>query len=260
MPDDIYANVDDNLLMVETRPYYFTLGQVLNDRTNPGAFAEAKNAHEIASAIHRNPADFRGKLFTIQGRVFHAWEDDGVAYDKPFGIDRVVRVIMWSENWGEWDTEEKGKIVTKRKLILRTYELAMITHQPLPKTGDAIVAQGRFLRIRAMEVQNNPLNDHAHGIRRQSNRSHTFLFVTGDYELLPPPASYDFTPLIIILVIIAVIFATVVIMSTRGEAHSRERMHDSVRKLRESRRALNKKSSAPDNSNSTEQTNPPTAS
>jgi hypothetical protein len=241
MPEDIYSNIDDNLLMIETRPYYYTLGQMLNDRTNPGAFADAKNALKIATDIHRNPENFRGQMFTIQGRVFHAWEDEGVSYDKPFGIDRVVRVIMWSENWGEWDVVDKGQVVTKNKLILRTYELAMITHQPLPKTGDVIAATGRFLRIRSMEVGSDPLKDRAQGIHRHSNRAHTFLFVTGDYELLPPPAGYDFTPLIIIVFVIAAIFATVIIMSSRREGQKSERVQDSVRKLRESRRALEKK-------------------
>ncbi len=241
MPDDIYANIDDDLLVVETRPYYYTLGQVLLDRTNPGFFEGIPSVNEKGSQIHKNPSEFRGQPFKITGRVFHAWEDEGVAFDKPFGIDRVVRVIMWSEDWGDWDVYEGEKIVTKRKLILRTFEAAMITHQPLPKTNDLITMSGRFLRIRAMEVENDPMRDKAHGIRRHSNRSHTFLFVTGDYEIVPPAPTYDYTPLIILVLIIAIIMSVVVIITARKDGQKAERVQDSVRRLRESRRALEQK-------------------
>jgi hypothetical protein len=187
MPEDIYNNIDDDLLLLETRPYYYTLGQVLLDRTNPGFFTNIPSANEVPSQIHKDPSEFRGKPFEIHGRVFHAWEDEGVTVDKPFGIDLVVRVIMWSEDWGDWDLRVGEEIVTKRKLILRTFEAAMITHQPLPQPNELITVSGRFLRIRAMEVDEDPMRDRAHGIHRHSNRSHTFLFVTGDYAVVPPP-------------------------------------------------------------------------
>ena len=240
MPEDIYSNIDDELLLIETRPYYYTLGQVFLDRTNPGAYDKAKNANEVGSQIHRAPADFRGEQFTLHGKVFHAWEDEGVALDKPFGIDRVVRVIMWSEDWGDWYEQDGDKVVTKRKLILRTFEAAMVTHLPLPKANDAITMTGRFLRIRAMEVERNPVRDRAHGVRRHSDRSYTFLFVTGDYKVLPPPPSYDYTPLIIIIAIIGLILSSVVVYSVRKDGRRGEHVQDSVRRLRETRRELQK--------------------
>ena len=245
MPEDIYRNIDDELLLIETRPYYYTLGQVMQDRTNPGAYDKAKSANELGSQIHRAPADFRGEQFTVHGKVFHAWEDEGVALDKPFGIDRVVRVIMWSEDWGDWYEQDGDKVVTKRKLILRTFEAAMITHLPLPKANDAITMTGRFLRIRAMEVERNPQRDRAHGVRRHSYRSYTFLFVTGDYKVLPPPPTYDYTPLIIIIAIIGLILSSVVVYSVRKDGRRGEKVQESVRRLRETRRELqNKKSNA----------------
>jgi hypothetical protein len=238
MPDDLYANIDDELLLIETRPYYYTLGQVLIDRTTPGVYDQVKSANEFGSQIHRAPAEYRGQQFKIHGKVFHAWEDEGVAYDKPFGIDRVVRVIMWSEDWGDWYEQEGDKVVTKRKLILRTFEAAMITHLPLPKANDAITMTGRFLRIRAMEVERDPVRDRAHGVRRHSDRSYTFLFVTGDYELVPPPPTYDFTPLIIIIGLIGFVLCAVVFYSVRKEGRRAENVQDSVRRLRETRQAL----------------------
>ncbi len=121
----------------------------------------------------------------------------------------------------------------------------MITHLPLPKANDAITMTGRFLRIRAMEVERNPQRDRAHGVRRHSDRSYTFLFVTGDYKVLPPPPTYDYTPLIIIIAIIGLILSSVVVYSVRKDGRRGEKVQESVRRLRETRRELqNKKSNA----------------
>jgi hypothetical protein len=211
---------------------------VLLDRTTPEALAKAESANATATAIHRDPAKFRGQPFTIRGHVFHAWEDPGVAHDQPFGITRVVRVIMWSEDWGEWDTNEGGEVKTKRKLILRAFELAAITHQPLPKTGDVISATGRFLRVRSMEVQPNAERDRRMGIKRHSDRAMTFLFVTNELTVIPPRPGYDFSLLGIVLVVCASLFIGAVVIMLRRENRKKEAVFDTVRKLRGSRQAL----------------------
>lgn len=241
LPADLYANVDDDLLLVETRPYYFTLGQVLLDRTTPDQLKDIGNANEMGSAIHREPSKFRGQPFTIRGHVFHAWEDPGVAHDQPFGVSRVVRIIMWSEDWGDWDINEGGEIKTKRKLILRAFELAAITHQPLPLPGEVITASGRFLRLRSMEVPPNVERDRRLGIKRQSDRAHTFLFVTNEFTVIPPVADYDFSVLGILVVVVAALLGGGLLWIARREGQKKEEVFDSVRKLRESRQALKAK-------------------
>lgn len=238
LPEDLYQNVDDDLLVVETRPYYYTLGQVLLDRTTPDALEDIPSANQLGSAIHRDPAKFRGQPFTIRGHVFHAWEDTGVAHDQPFGISRVVRIIMWSEDWGDWDVMVKGEVVTKRKLILRAFELAAITHQPLPLPGQVITANGRFLRLRSMEVPTNVERDRRQGIKRQSDRAHTFLFVTNEFSVMKPVAEYDFSPIWLVLLVAALILGAALLRTARREAKKKELVFDSVRKLRESRRAF----------------------
>lgn len=238
LPEDIYQNVDDDLLVVETRPYYYTLGQVLLDRTTPDALTDIGSANQMGSAIHRDPAKHRGQPFTIRGHVFHAWEDTGVAHDQPFGISRVVRIIMWSEDWGDWDVMVNGEIVTKRKLILRAFELAAITHQPLPLPGQVITASGRFLRLRSMEVPTNAERDRRQGIKRQSDRAHTFLFVTNEFSVMKPVAEYDFSPIWLVLLVAALLLGAALLRTARREAKKKELVFDSVRKLRESRRAL----------------------
>lgn len=238
LPADVYQNVDDDLLVVETRPYYYTLGQVLLDRTTPDDLKEVGSANQTGSAIHREPVKYRGQPFTIRGHVFHAWEDTGVAHDQPFGISRVMRIIMWSEDWGDWDVNDGGVVKTKRKLILRAFELAAITHQPLPEPGQVITASGRFLRLRSMEVPTNVERDGRLGLKRQSDRAHTFLFVTNEFTVMQPVADYDFSPIWMVLLVAALVLGAVLLRTARRESQKKELVYDSVRKLRETRQAL----------------------
>lgn len=239
LPDDIYQNVDDDLLVVETRPYYYTLGQVLLDRTSQDqTSAPAGNANEMGTQIHREPAKYRGQVFTVRGRVFHAWEDPGVAQDQPFGITRVVRVIMWSEDWGDWDVYEKNELVTKRKLILRAFEIAAVTHQPLPNPGEMITATGRFLRLRSMEVKPNAERDKRLGINRESGRAHTFLFVTDSFALVPANRQYDFTILGIVFLVGISGLGLALLLMARREERKKEKAFEAVLKFRETRQAL----------------------
>ena len=247
LPDDIYQNIDDDLLLIETRPYYYTLGQVLLDRRTPEIYAAAKNANELAGEIHKEPAKFRGERFTIRGHVFHAWEETAVAQDRPFGVDRVVRVILWSEDWGDWEVSDGNKTKTSRKLILRAFEFAAITNDPLPLPGDIITANGRFLRLRSMEVKANEARaarDRNMGIQRQSDRAHTFLFVTDGFNLAPmvPPA--DHTWLMIGVVAAGALLAFVLLRMSWREAQKKEQIFDSVKKLRDGRHALKAKQKA----------------
>lgn len=238
-PADLYANVDDDLLILETRPYYFTIGQVNLDRTTPGALANAQSANKEAALLHRKPADYRGKPFTVHGHVFHAWEDEGVAKDQPFGVGRVVRAILWSEDWGPYDvTDATGKVTTSNKLVLRAFEIAAVTHQPLPKPGDILFATGRFLRMRAMEVKPNERRDRALGVTRQSDRAFTFMFVTQGWEDVEPPIQYDLTWAKVGLVLAAILLAALLLNMARKESNREELVFDSVRKLRQSRGEL----------------------
>jgi hypothetical protein len=243
MPEDIYQNVDDDLLLVETRPYYFTLGQVRLDLTSPGVYDKAESANAKANDLHKHPADFRGKPFKVHGHVFHAWEDEGVAKDQPFGVDRVIRVILWNEDWGPFDQQVGDKVVTSNKLVLRAFELAMITHQPLPKPGDVISATGRFLRLRAMEVKPNVRRDQANEVHRQSDRAFTFLFVTNDYafeESVHGP-NYDLIWLKIGVVIAVILIAALLISRAIKESRKEDAVLDSVRRMRQSRQELKRK-------------------
>jgi hypothetical protein len=244
LPEDIYQNLDDDLLMIETRPYYYTLGQVLLDRRTPEIFATAKNANECAGDIHKDPAKFRGELFTVSGHVFHAWEEIAVAQDQPFGVERVVRIILWNENWGDWEVSDGKNVKTTRKLILRAFEFAAITNEPLPLPGAIITANGRFLRLRSMEVKANEARsarDRQMGIQRQSERAHTFLFVTDGFTAAPVPPQADRTWLMIGVLFAGLLLAGGLLRLSWRESKKKDLVYDSVRKLRESRHALTMK-------------------
>lgn len=247
LPEDIYQNIDDDLLLIETRPYYYALGQMLLDRRTPEIFAAAKNANELAGVIHKEPAKFRGELFTIRGHVFHAWEETAVAQDRPFGVERVVRVILWSEDWGDWELSDGNKTKTSHKLILRAFEIAAITNDPLPLAGDVITAKGRFLRLRSMEVKANEARaarDKTMGIQRQSDRAHTFLFVTDGFNLAPNVPQADHTWLMVCVISAGALLAFVLLRMSWREAQKKEQIFDSVKKLRDGRHALKAKQKA----------------
>jgi hypothetical protein len=246
LPEDLYGNVDDDLLILETRPYYYTLGQVKLDLTSPDSSILPPSANQHAAELHQTPVPFRGKRYTVHGHVFSAWEDAAVAKDHPFAVDRVVRVIMWSEDWGLFDQlDSKGKVTTSNKLVLRAFEIAAISHQPLPQPGDLITASGRFLRLRAMEVKSDPRRDAALAYRRQSDRAYTFLFVTNEFAILPPPAQYDWTMLSLITLGAALAFAGLILVMTRRESRQQDLVFDSVRKLRTTRSKLRAQRVAP---------------
>jgi hypothetical protein len=245
LPEDLYQNVDDEQLFLETRPYYYTLGQVKIDRTTSEAVENAPNANELANDIHKTPAQFRGKPFKLQGRVFHAWEDKDIAQDKPFGVERVVRIILWTQDYGPVEIDDRGKTITVKKWVLRAFEMAAITDQPIPETGDLISATGRFLRMRAMEVKNRSGNEDGPKLPRQSGRTYTFMFVTNQYALVPPPPEYNWTWLQIGIVVVAIVIGLILMMVVRRESKSEAKVFEVVRRIRQTRQALHRRAGLP---------------
>jgi hypothetical protein len=185
MPEGLYDEVDDFRLWTETRPYYYLLGQVLRDRSSPAILADAEDGNQKADDMHLRPADHRGRLYSVVGRVYHAWEDADVARDQPFGVGRVVRVLMWRRDIAPFTETVDGQTTTKVKLVLRLYELAAISDQPLPQRGQLIRTTGRFFKKRAIQVEVDARRDQANQVWRQSDRVYPWLFVTGPWTVEP---------------------------------------------------------------------------
>ncbi len=196
MPEDLWDEVDDARLWTETRPYYYTLGHVLRDRTTPGVYEKVPDGNQAADDIHLNPSGFRGQLFRVTGRVYHAWIDDDVARDQPFGVGRVVRILFWKVDVAPVTETVDG--VTKRRTdmsVLRLYELAAISDAPLPARGENIVAVGRFLKLRAIAVEHNAARDKANGLQPHSDRRYPWMFVSDGWQHIEGPAPYSLTPM-----------------------------------------------------------------
>ncbi len=188
MPEGIYDEIDDFRLWTETRPYYHTLGQVLRDRTTAGVWDDVVDGNQAADNVHLRPSDFRGKPFKVTGYVYLSWEDEEVAKDQPFAVARVVRVLIWRRDVAPVTETIKGVTSQTVKQVLRLYELAAITNQPLPERGAYITATGRFLKKRAIAVETNTVRDRINDVQRQSDRVYTWMYVTGPWEVLPDEA------------------------------------------------------------------------
>jgi len=187
MPDNLYSEIDEERPLLETRPYYYTLGQVKLDRSTPGIYDEAADGNALAGRIHQQPDAFRGKIFHLTGTVYDAWEDQQVAKDRPFEVVRVVRVLLSNEDYGLITENINGVDRTMKKWVLRLYELAVASDQPLPQKGEKLTATGRFLKLRAIPVAIDQQRDRANKVERQSDKVYTFLFVTPAFETLITP-------------------------------------------------------------------------
>lgn len=246
VPADIYDHVDDERLVLETRPYYYLLGQLAQERGTPEVFAKAGDANRAANDLHQDPSKFRGQPFTVRGKVFNAWVDPLASRDQPFGVQRVVRIIFWSEDWSPLTMQVGGKTTVVNKLVTRVFEIAAISNEPPPAPGTRITATGRFLRLRAMEVKPNAHREEAAGFTRQSNRSYTFFFVSDGWKTLPPDEpAYTWTWWNWLLLAGVVLFAAWVSwMSWRSRATDSQ-VQESVRKLRAGRQRTAKPTAPP---------------
>jgi hypothetical protein len=245
MPPDLWQDVDDERVVVETRPYFYLLGQVNTDRTEPERFAaEALDGNANADRIHRQPDQHRGKAYRVSGYVYRAWEDATVASEQPWGISRVVRVLLWNRDSGEVTEKVNGKTVLKTQ-ILRLYELAMITDQPLPQTMERITAVGRFLKFHAVPVELNRERDRANAVERQSDKVYTFMFCSGPAILLPPPPKYSFSGFAIAACVGLLLIVGLIMVLWRRDNRTAGEVMGLIRKLRHTRRAVMKAKTDP---------------
>lgn len=238
--DDLYRDVDDERPLVESHPYYLTLGRVKSEMGTPELVGPRLDANRLANAIHQDPAAYRGKPVEVRGAVWHAWEDAMVATDRPFDVRRVVRVLMYRRDIGP--ITENGKTVTKS--VLRIFELAAITDQPLPQPGDFIIASGRFMKWRAIPSARHPGMENLLGSTRQSGNVYTMFIVAGPWRI-EEPVEVDWTPLVVLLSAAGVAFAGMVLWFVNRDRGAEQRLKASVATLRRRRRELQSRPAAP---------------
>lgn len=149
--DKLLDEIDDDQPLVELRPYYHLLGKVYHEASqtrNP--YPQAEDADRYCLEMHVKPQEFRGKPYLLSGKVWDAWEDRQVAADRPFNLQRVLRIRFWKDVYGVPMTElgPDGKVQSVTKALMTAYEVAVIVgpDQPLPQRGDLIHCTGRFFK------------------------------------------------------------------------------------------------------------------
>jgi hypothetical protein len=240
IPEGLYDDIDDERPLVETRPYYLTVGQVKTELDNPGLWSTALDANANANALHQQPDDFRGRPCTVRGIVYHVWKDEHIAVDTPFDVRVVNRVLLFKRDSGV--ITEHGATSTKQ--VLRLYELALVGDRPAPKPGDYIEADGRFLKWRAIPASAQPDLDRVREVKRQSANVYAMFFVAAQWRAVEEP-KINWRPITNALGIGAGVFFILIVWWIRRESRVERRLHADLTALRQGRRALAKKGEPP---------------
>jgi hypothetical protein len=245
LPDGIWEDLDDEHTYVETRPYYFALGQARQDAAAPADDEHPLDLNAIADAVHQEPSKYRDQVVKLKGQVYDAWQDAGVDSDHPFGIQRVIRVLLLHTDYGPITENIHGKDVRHNKLVLRLFEVALATDQPLPEHLSPIEVTGRFLKFHAIPVKPDEYRDRAHGVERQSDNDYAYFVVGTHYTPLPLPALYDLKSLEIGLISAVIVLVITFWRLSRRETRAAETVQAQVLMLRATRRRLQSRSPAP---------------
>ncbi len=244
LPDGIWEDLDDEHTYVETRPYYFALGQARQDAATPAGDDHPLDLNAIADAVHQEPSKYRDQVVRLKGQVYDAWQDAGVDADHPFGIQRVIRVLLLHTDYGPITENIDGKDVRHKKLVLRLFEVALATDQPLPEHLSPLEVTGRFLKFHAIPVKPDEYRDRAHGVERQSDNDYAYFVVGTHYTALPLPALYDLKSLEIGLISAVIVLVITFWRLARRERRAAETVQAQVLMLRATRRKLHLRSPA----------------
>jgi hypothetical protein len=245
IPDDLFTGVSDERTLLESRPYYYMLGEVRQELATPGVYANAMDGNIHADDLHQDPATYRNRPVTIVGTVYRSWIDWQVADDQPYGITRVVRILLYRSDWGPITETIDGKTEKKNKWVSRLFEFAVVTDQPQPVPGTEVRITGRFFKYRAIPVAPNVLRDRANGVdQRQSDNVYTCLAVAAGYTQVPPPPLFEPSPLGILLGIAFVLMGFGFWRLSRRDAAGSDKLQEQIKKLREQRRVLEAKQAA----------------
>jgi hypothetical protein len=236
----LFAEIDDIPPILELRPYYYLLGKV--SRSDPyisGAYADPASALQMAPQLHQRPADFRGEVFRVVGEVVATFEDQDVARDQPYGIERVLHILLFNTYIGPYEERQiDGTVTSDLKHVLQVFEVAVIGDEEPPPIGSRIAATGRFLKVRGVHV---PDRDRRRGLpggmQRQSENVYYKFFVAPDYSILPEPQKPGLV-WGIAFAVATVLFMVFLAFSARSDRVVHEQRPARVRRLREGRRRL----------------------
>ena len=93
----------------------------------------------------------------MRGQVLQSWDDYDVEIDKPFGVQRVMRmwIFGYTSTFETIEVDGEKRDIAKQKFAF--YELAVIASKdrPLPQPGEMVQAQGRFLKIQRYKIRDD---------------------------------------------------------------------------------------------------------
>ena len=242
-----FEEVDDNGLRLERRPYYYALGLVSRDRSDPEAYAgDVVDAIDQSQILHHEAPDYRGSVVKVSGRVLRAWEDYDVLIDKPYGVLRVIRMWIWNfvpeRRTIQVDGEEQE--ITSTQYDVYELAVAVTDDRPLPNPKDYVTATGRFLKIQRYRIIDDYLYNRgslANPDAALSDSSYFKFIIANDFV---SDAHQETTIGTVLKVFFLVVFASFLAFMVRLIDKDRQRMDSykrPVRKLRQSRKALHKK-------------------
>ena len=238
----VYDSINDTLPVLELRPYYYTIGQVKTDMNSPGVYDQPQSATEMCAQLHKRPKDFRGQIFTVDGTVKDIADDYQVNLDKPYGIDRIIRIRLYKTIIGvEHEEQFAGEVQTHRRAVIHGFELAVLAHAdtPTPQPGDRVQATGRFVKVRGYKMDVNPIQDAINNFQRQSENVYFKFFVVPDMKIITPQRFDDFW-FRVIFTIVAISFGLMMGILIHKDEVSSDDYKRKVRKFRRQRRQLRK--------------------
>lgn len=151
--DQRWSEIDDHALVDDPTPIRSMLSIVGRDPEEGNAVL----LNQIAGSVYADPGQSRGRPVRVTGTVLRAWEDQRIEISPASDHQRVVRVLMHHRDVGPiTEKGPDGKTRLARTSVLRLYELAYLSDEPLPTPGQELLAQGRFLRLVARPIQPRP--------------------------------------------------------------------------------------------------------
>ena len=240
-----FDEIDDIRPLLEWRPYAMTVGRVARDTARGEGYDEAQPIGQSVIALHRQPSAFRGQPFIIEGMVADVWEDQFIARERPFGVDRVLRIRMTNREYGERPVRDlAGNEIIEHSSWLEGYELAAIVDAETawPQRGERISARGRFVKVLGYDADIDAQRDAEVGLRRDSDYAYFKLFVTDGFTVQPRRTLPDGTVLKWMFVGITSALLLLLVRSMYRTDAEADRLRPVMRRMRQKRRDLQRHS------------------
>jgi hypothetical protein len=179
LPDHSWLHIDDTALQLEKGPYYQVISEVF--KTPSASLGVVEDGLKFANELHHNAGHYRGKMFTVSGVVANVGEDPQVAWDRPGGASRAIRIRMYKAivNLASTFKTADGKVVPYGK-GLHAFEVVIPDDgslKTLPQRGEGIEVTGCFVKNRGYYHQ-SPV--------KEATAAYLKLFVAKGYTSLPP--------------------------------------------------------------------------